>query len=107
LVSPTEQVVFRFAPVSTLPLAAIDGLELLVSTSGTEDIVQFSLWDWQKKEWILQSFDPQNRALLTGPAADRFIGPGFAVHVKAQILNDLDYVTIDAIELTLQGRFAG
>lgn len=121
LFNPDEQAVFRFAPLNDIPLTTIDQVDLYTSLQVSDTDVEFALWDWEAQEWwVIENLETSPGGTITGgnsyglslagQAAQRFVGPDFAVQVRVRTPNSIATQTyggtIERVEVTMQGQFA-
>lgn len=120
LLNPDEQAVFRFTPLSDLPLISVDQIGFYTSLQVAISDVEFALWDWQAQEWwVMEDLERIATTITAGESygltlggrnAQRFIGPEFAVQVRVRTPNNISGQTyggmIEAVEITLHGQFA-
>jgi hypothetical protein len=100
---PGEEVTFRFTPVPSARLDAVETISVVFEgqTTGTRRL-PFALWDWRAQTWVdMQAEDLRYRV----PNSARFVGPMNAVEMRLRADDVGGYFRVERVAIEQFGRF--
>jgi hypothetical protein len=98
-----QGVALRFTPLASVPLEAVNQVELNINWRFNAADVMISLWNWQDESWQALEIlsENQTRFVITD---DEYIGPQHAVQILVESQSAVSFQTVNGMTVTMRGN---